>query len=147
MRFACACVDTGYKTTILFFSLNVIFAMKEMKRRRFFTLCTWKFSTWERGYMTAHVANKCGYNWAVTMGLQLQWYVCWAEPSLNLLWLSQPYQPIPSIPMVMVGYQSNLHVHVSVTGNIDHKMPVIMALLHFAHIAYTKACTWTSVTP
>ena len=56
--------------------------------------------------------------------------VCLLGGAKPLQGLSQPYKPIPSIPMVKVGHQSNL----SVTWNIGHKMPVMVALLHFACI-------------
>ena len=107
----CLCMygHTGYKTTSLFFSVNVMYAMEGINRQRFFAIFTWKFSIWGRGYMTASAAHMCGYNWAITMGLQLQGYIFWVEPSLNLQLLSQPYQPIPSIPMVEVGHQSTLN--------------------------------------
>ena len=106
--------------------------MKEMNGRRFFVLFMQKiFGLGMRLHDSKHGSQvwvKLSSNYGLTTTR-----VCLLGRAKPLQWLSQLYQPISSPPMVKVGHQSNL----SVTRYIDHKMPVIVALLHFACI-YTN---------
>ena len=127
------CGHTGYKTTSLFFSLNIMYAMEEMKGQKFFAICSMYVKIFDLG-TRLHDSKHGSQVWvqlSSSYGLTTT-RVCLLGGAKPLQWLSRPALPTNPIHthIVKVGHQSNL----SVTGNIDHKMPVIVALLHFVCI-------------